>query len=53
MFETTLVDYKKRCLISGIKIEWNSLPLDIRKEQSKVIFKVKLKTFLFKNAFEC
>ena len=53
MFDTVLCDYKKTSLISGIKIEWNSLPLEIRNEQYKSIFKIKLKTFMFKQAFEC
>ena len=46
MFDTVLCDYKKTSLISGIKIEWNSLPLEIRNEQFKSIFKIKLKTFI-------
>lgn len=53
MFDTKLTDYKKNSLISGIKLEWNNLPIDIRKEYSKNIFKIKLKTYLFKKAFDC
>ena len=51
MFVTTLQDYKKDNIFSGIKLEWNSLPLEIRTIQSLSVFKRNLKTEMFKNAF--
>ena len=50
MFHTEL-DSKKETIFTKIKIEWNKLPLELRKEESVNIFKTKLKTLLFKEAF--
>ena len=53
MFRTERQDHKDKTknLISGIKVEWNNLPLNMRKEESLVAFKIKLKTYLFKIAY--
>ena len=53
MFERLPRDNKKDSVFDKIIIEWNALPLHIRNTASVNIFKVKLKTFLFKHAFGC
>ena len=53
MFERFPRENKKDSVFDKIIIEWNALPLHIRNTASVNIFKVKLKTFLFKNAFGC
>ena len=52
MFDTKKTDYKKKTIIAGIKVEWNNLPKEIRREQSLAVFKSRLKTLLFRKAFE-
>ena len=52
MFQTELSDYKTKNILSGIKIEWNKLPIEIRKQDSLDKFKKQLKTFLYKVAFD-
>ena len=37
--------------VAGLKL-WNNLPLDIRLSSSVTVFNTKLKTYLFKEAFE-
>ena len=54
MFHTTLEDHRRNTLINQIKINWNSLPLQIRQFQRHQLiqFKTKLKTHLFQIAYE-
>ena len=40
-------ELKSRRLSTLIKLEWNSLPLHLRKITTKCLFKSKLKTLLF------
>ena len=42
-------DLKCKTLLSKIKVEWNALPLTLRKNESLPAFKAKLKTKLFKD----
>ena len=43
---------KSENVFTKIKIEWNRLPLELRKAESVNIFKIKLKTLLFLEAFK-
>ena len=52
MFETNLHDYKNNNILSKMKINWNKLPLSLRREKSIHPFKKNLKTFLFKEAYK-
>ena len=52
MFVTEMSDYKVKNILSGIRIEWNNLPVTMRKEESLTLFKIQLKTWLFKKAYD-
>ena len=52
MFSLDLNTVKSKNLLSIIKIEWNSLPCDLRKCDSYSLFKTKLKTKLFTDCFD-
>ena len=54
MFNTTIDDHRRNSIINKIKINWNSLPLQIRQLPYQQIqkFKTELKTHLFKIAYE-
>ena len=41
----------ERCLSNAMAKEWNTLPPDVRNEESIYIFKKKLKTLLFRQAY--
>ena len=47
MFAETTEDHRNSSLFSRIKLAWNALPLNIRKCNSILCFKKKLKTYLF------
>ena len=49
MFDISTEDNRKRILFVRIKMEWNTLPFNIRKCNSLPLFKTKLKTHLFTN----
>ena len=53
-FDMKLDDHKANTVINRTKMNWNSLPLQIRKLKFEQIgkFKTDLKTFLFKKAYE-
>ena len=55
MFDTCVEDHRRNTVINKMKINWNSLPLKIRTLNSNQIqkFKTDLKTFLFKQAYNC
>ena len=45
------VNYGKRNFYYSAPCVWNSIPADIRQQRSLIVFKSKLKTFLFKKAY--
>ena len=47
MFEIASNEIRSKRLSTLIKKEWNSIPLDLRKCETKVSFKTKLKTYFF------
>ena len=49
MFDISTEENRKRILFVRIKMEWNTLPFNIRKCNSLPLFKTKLKTHLFTN----
>ena len=51
MFESNVSVHKSSTLIAKLIVEWNQLPLNIRKLTSFDIFKSKLKAFYFEQAF--
>ena len=53
MFEEDVLDRKTKSLISAIRVEWNKLPIMLRKDDCLTTFKIKLKTKLFKEANDC
>ena len=50
--EPRTIKHGERAFVNCAPQLWNSLPNDMRLCESQDIFKKKLKTFLFKNAFE-
>jgi hypothetical protein len=51
MLKISLQERKKTTLYSKIIIEWNNLPLEIRKINNIIHFKTQLKTHFFRKAF--
>jgi hypothetical protein len=51
MFDINLDQQKKTTIYTSLIIEWNSLPLEIRKITQLERFKVQLKTYYFREAF--
>ena len=49
--KSNMASYGDRCFAYAAPYLWNQLPLDIRKSKTVATFKVKLKTHLFKKAF--
>ena len=52
MFDSDVSVQKSSNLISKMIVEWNKLPLSLRKLESFDVFKTNLKTFYFKKAFK-
>ena len=52
MFSLDLNTVKSKNLLSIVKIQWNTLPYDLRKCTSYSLFKTKLKTKLFTECFD-
>ena len=51
MFDSDVSVQKSSNIISKMMVEWNKLPLDLRKLERFDVFKTNLKTFYFKKAF--
>ena len=51
MFQSDVGVHKSSTYVSKMKIEWNELPLEIRRVEDYETFKSKLKTHYFKKAF--
>ena len=51
MFDIHIPDHRKQTIIQQMKLDWNSLPLDIRMTNNIARFKVQLKTHFFRIAF--
>jgi hypothetical protein len=51
MFNSNVVVYKSSTYISKMIVEWNELPLDLRRADDFETFKSMLKTYYFKKAF--
>ena len=52
MFDAAMNDYRTENIIAGLKLEWNKLPLTMKKEKSLSLFKKQLKTYLYRVAFK-
>ena len=52
MFDLTNLESCKITIKTKLITEWNGLPLSLRSEGTLTLFKTKLKTWYFKQAFE-